>query len=97
MFLATACSVEKNTGATRFYHSLTARYNIYFNGNESFKAGVEKVNRSHNDDFGELLTLFEFSNPASAKAAAADMERTIQKMSKLITLKSITARPGRIP
>ena len=93
MFLATACSVEKNTGATRFYHSLTARYNIYFNGNESFKAGVEKVNRSHNDDFGELLTLFEFSNPASAKAAAADMERTIQKMSKLITLKSITARP----
>jgi len=93
LFLASACSVEKNTGASRFYHSLTARYNIYFNGYESFKAGVDKVNRAHNDDFGGLLTLFEFSNPSSAKVSAADMQATIQKMSKLITLKSITARP----
>jgi tetratricopeptide (TPR) repeat protein len=93
LYLVTGCSVEKNTRATRFYHGLTARYNIYFNGYESFKAGVEKVNNAHNDDFGDILTLFEFSNPSSAKVCAADMERTIQKMSKLITLKSITARP----
>ncbi|MFO7574737.1 MAG: tetratricopeptide repeat protein [Bacteroidales bacterium] len=93
LYLASACSVEKNTGATRFYHGLTAKYNIYFNGYESFKAGVEKVNRDHNDDFVDILTLFEFSNPSSAKVCAADMERTIQKMGKLITLKSITARP----
>lgn len=93
LYLASACSVERNTRATRFYHGLTAKYNIYFNGYESFKAGVEKVNRAHNDDFGDILTLFEFSNPASAKVCAADMERTIQKMSKLITMKSITARP----
>lgn len=93
LFLASGCSVEKNTGASRFYHGLTARYNIYFNGYESYKAGVDKVNRAHKDDFGEILPVFEYSNPASAQVATADMERAIQKASKLITLKSITARP----
>jgi tetratricopeptide (TPR) repeat protein len=85
--------VEKNTNLSRFYNSLTARYNIYFNGYESHRAGVDKVNNSHIDDFGEILPVFEYSNPASATVSAADMEAAIQKVSKLITLKSITAKP----
>jgi predicted negative regulator of RcsB-dependent stress response len=93
LFLSAGCSVEKNTGASRFYHSLTSRYNIYFNGYESYRAGVEKVNASHKDDFGEVLMVFEYSNPASVQVSAADMTRAIEKASKLITLKSITARP----
>lgn len=87
------CSVEKNTATTRFYHSLTAHYNIYFNGNESFKAGVAKVNQNHRDDYAEILNVFEYSDQTGAGAGASDMERAIQKASKLISLKSITARP----
>jgi tetratricopeptide (TPR) repeat protein len=93
LFLLSGCSVEKNTGASRFYHGLTARYNIYFNGYESYRAGIEKVNTNHRDDFGELLMVFEYSNPASATACAADMDNAIKKASKLISLKSITAKP----
>lgn len=95
LLAASGCSVEKNTGASRFYHSLTSRYNIYHNGYESYRAGIEKISRAHTDDFGNILMVFEYSNPASAQVAAADMERAIQKASKLITLKSITARPER--
>jgi len=87
------CSVEKNTSTTRFYHSLTSKYNIYFNGNESFKAGADKVIKSYKDDYSELLRVFESSDPAMAQVASADMDRAIQKASKVITLKSITARP----
>ncbi len=93
LLFSAGCSVEKNTGASRFYHSLTSRYNIYFNGYESYRAGVEKVNTAHKDDFGEVLMVFEYSNPASVQVSAADMTRAIEKASKLITLKSITARP----
>ena len=93
LLFAAGCSVEKNTGTTRFYHGLTARYNIYFNGYQSYLEGVEKVNANHKDDFGERLVVFEYSNPASAEVCAAEMERAILKSSKLITLKSITARP----
>ena len=94
LFLIPAgCSVEKNTGSTRFFHGLTSRYNIYFNGNESFKAGVAKVNAGHTDDFASLLRIFEYSDPATVSMCSADMERAVQKASKVISLKSITAKP----
>ena len=89
----TYCSVEKNTGASRFYQSMTARYNIYFNGNESFKAGLVKISKGYQDDYAELLRLFEYSDPSTASLCSSDMERAIQKASKLISLKSITAKP----
>ena len=87
------CSVEKNTGATRLYHGLTARYNIYFNGNESFKAGLLKISTQYKDDYGDLLRVFEFSDPSVISISRSDMETAIQKASKLISLKSITAKP----
>ena len=93
LLVATTCSVEKNTATTRFYHGMTARYNIYFNGYESFKAGVLKVNEGYRDDYAEILKVFEYSDPASASISGSDMERAIQKASKLISLKSITSKP----
>ena len=93
MLILANCSVEKNTGSTRFYHSLTARFNIYFNGYESFKAGLKKISDGYTDDYGDLLKVFEYSDPATASLCNADMEKAIQKASKLITLKSITAKP----
>jgi len=90
----TDCSVEKNTGSTRFYHSLTARYNYYFNGYESFKAGLNKINTGYSDDFSGILRVFEYSDPAIVTMVASDMERAIQKASQIITLKSITAKPN---
>jgi tetratricopeptide (TPR) repeat protein len=88
-----ACSVEKNTGASRFYHGMTAKYNIYFNGYESFKAGLIKIENGYADDYAEILKVFEFSDPSTPSLCSSDMERAIQKASKLISLKSITAKP----
>ena len=89
----TYCSVEKNTGASRFYQGMTSRYNIYFNGYESFKTGLVKIARGHQDDYAEMLKVFDYSDPATANMCSSDMERAIQKASKLISLKSITAKP----
>lgn len=72
---------------------MTARYNIYFNGYESFKSGLDKVINGNKDDYAELLKVFEYSDPSSPSRCTADMERAIQKASKLISLKSITAKP----
>jgi len=90
---ATTCSVEKNTGASRFYHGMTARYNIYFNGYESFKVGLIKIENGYSDDYAEMLKVFEFSDPSTPALCSSDMEKAIQKASKLISLKSITAKP----
>jgi tetratricopeptide (TPR) repeat protein len=87
------CSVEKNTGASRFYNSLISKYNIWFNGNEAYKAGVAKVRASHRDDYTSIIPVFEYTSPESVRAASSDMERAMQKASKVISLYSITARP----
>lgn len=93
LFVAASCSVEKNTATTRFYHGLTARYNIYFNGKEHFLAGVSKVNNAYIDDYAQMLNLFEFSDPNTVSACSSDMDAAMVKASKLIKLKSITALP----
>jgi len=72
---------------------MTSRYNIYFNGYESFKAGLDKIAKGYRDDYAELLNVFDFSDPATASLCSSDMERAIAKASKLISLKSITAKP----
>ncbi len=93
LLLAATCSVEKNTGASRFYQGMTSKYNIYFNGYESFKAGLQKISSNYTDDYGEILKVFEYSDPSTAKLCYSDMETAIQKASKVISLKSITAKP----
>jgi hypothetical protein len=87
------CSVEKNTRTSRFYQGMTSRYNIYFNGNESFKAGAERVDAGYRDDFSGILRIFEYSDPSTQSICSADMERAVQKASKIISLKSITVKP----
>ncbi len=78
---------------TRTYHNVTARYNIFFNGNESFKKGLNRLEDSYDNDFTKILPLFLYTDESMASSIAPDMERTIQKATKVITLHSITAKP----
>ena len=89
------CSTEKNTRVSRAYHNVTAHYNVYFNGLESLKSGVEKINNSVDDDFTKLLPIFKSSDPGTGNVAKSDMENAILKASKLIKIHSITKKPKR--
>lgn len=95
IFFLAACTTEKNTTTSRAYHNMTAHYNVYFNGKESMKSGVSKINNSVNDDFSKVLPIFKSSNPSTAKAATSEMETAIVKGSKLIQSHSITKKPKR--
>ena len=89
------CSTEKNTRVSRTYHNITAQYNIYFNGKESLKAGVERINRSVEDDFTKLLPIYKSNDPGTGQVASSEMEYAIMKASKLIKIHSITKKPRR--
>ena len=93
LLLAASCSTEKNTSTTRTYHNVTARYNIFFNGNESFKKGLKRIEDSYDNDFTRILPIFLYSDESMASSIGPDMERTIQKATKVITLHSITVKP----
>ncbi len=91
--LLTECSTKHNTLMTRTYHNITSKYNIYFNGNESYKKGIKKMNEALKNDYTTLLPIFPFPNAASSSSASSEMERTIKKSYKVIALHSITAKP----
>jgi len=95
MIALSGCSVEKNTRLTRAYHNITSHYNVYFNGNESLKSGVERIETSIQDDYTKILPIFKSSEPGTATAATSEMEYAVQKASKLIKLHSITKNPKR--
>ena len=95
LFFLAGCTTEKNTTMSRAYHNLTAHYNVYFNGKESLKSGVDKIDRSVEDDYSKVLPLFKSSNPTTAKAATSEMDNAIVKASKLIQSHSITKKPKR--
>ena len=79
---------------SRNYHNLVSRYNIYFNGIQSYKKGIRKLNDQYRDDFTQVLPVFKFGNLTAVSIVAGDMDRSITKASKVITLHSITAKPN---
>lgn len=91
--LFSACSTEKNTLISRSYHNITSKYNIFFNGYESFKKGVEKAEKNIDDNYFQILPVFYFSDESIAQSVSSDMDRALAKATKVITLHSITAKP----
>ena len=89
-----SCSTKKNTRVSRAYHNLTAHYNAYFNGKESYKEGIISIKENLQDDFSKILPVFIYDNPSST-SVSGQMERAIKKSIKVINLHSITAKPKR--
>jgi hypothetical protein len=94
LMVLSACSTKKNTLLTRSYHNLTSKYNIYFNGNESFKKGDKRLYANLQDDYADLLPVFPPVGNPGESAVVGDMDKSIKKALKLITYHSITVKPN---
>lgn len=88
-----SCTTQKNTPITRTYHNVTAQYNVYFNGNESYEGGLRKIEKDYKDNYSILLPIFKYSLDDAVKLASSDMDRTLSKMGKTIAVHSITVKP----
>ncbi len=93
-FVINACSTKKNTAYRRFYHSTTAKYNIYFNGYESFKAGAKKIELV-SENYTTILPIFKCEDENIKSVASSDMDLAVKKAVKAIKLHSITVKPKR--
>lgn len=89
----TTLNLKKNTWATRTYHNTTSKYNIYFNGNEAFLEGLEKIEENNVDDFSQVLPIFEDGIHENYKSSAGEMDYAIEKANKIIQLHSIKVKP----
>ena len=93
ILLLCSCSTEKNTSQSRWWHSFTARYNTYYNGNLAYiDASLEKE-QGNKDNFTEMIPLYTVSNKSSKEIGKGNFDKAIEKSQKAIKLHSIKRRP----
>ncbi len=93
LMVVSSCSTQKNTSGTRFYHSLTARFNTMYNGKTAFDEGSEAQYNGHKDDYTRLLPMFISTNKSTANIGKSNFETAITKSEKAIKVHSIKKRP----
>lgn len=93
MGIMVSCSTKKNTRMTRFYHSLTAQYNIMYNGEVAFEKGWNAQVEGHKDDYNNLLPMYISTNKATASMGKGSYATAIEKAEKAIKLHSIKVKP----
>ena len=97
VILFSSCSTQKNTGVTRAYHQMKVKYNILYNGNNTYEDGLKAIRDANTDDYSQILNLYPVSNHKAAEASASQMDKTIEKCRKCIKLHSIKSKPKRNP
>ena len=84
IMLLSSCSTKKNRWVNRKYHNTTAKYNGYFNGKESIKKGLNKINENSEDDYSQIITVFKEKDLSASKSAHSYMDKAIRKGSVVI-------------
>ena len=87
--LIASCSTKKAKWANVQYHNTTCHYNVWWNGNESLKAGLEKIQKNSVDDYTNFLPVEKIATEEVARSVNPEMDRAIEKGVKGITKHSI--------
>ena len=83
------CSTEKAKWSNITYHNTTCHYNVWWNGNESLKSGIKKLNAAAQDDYTSLLPVEQLGTPDNARSINPEMDRAVEKGVKGIKKHSI--------
>ena len=87
--LLASCSTQKAKWANVQYHNTSCHFNVWWNGNESLKAGVLKLEKAHADDYTQILPVYKLGTKEQAMSVYGDMDRAVEKGVKGITKHSI--------
>lgn len=89
LLLCAGCSTEKATWGNIRYHDLTTHYNIWWNGNESLKKGVEDMEKAAKDDYTQILPVMVVGSKEANMSFNPQFDRAVEKGVKGIKKHSI--------
>ncbi|MGB4655718.1 MAG: tetratricopeptide repeat protein [Bacteroidales bacterium] len=89
VLFVTGCSTKKNTTFTRAYHNLTTHYNVYWNGEESFKEGKKILNEGILENYNLVLPVNYYGSADMARKIYPHMDKAIEKGQKAIPKHSL--------
>ena len=84
-----SCSTQKATWSNIQYHNLTTHYNIWWNGNESLKKGVEEIETRCKDDYTRMIPVVKLGTKEEVMPIYPNFDRAVEKSLKGIKKHSI--------
>ena len=84
-----SCSTTRDNFFSRTYHQTTAKYNGYFNANESVKAGIRKIKSAHKENYQFIIPSDKINRTDIDGQVFPNMDRAIEKTTKVITRHSM--------
>src|ERR1700722_7328131 len=85
-----SCTTQKNTWLTRTFHNTCAHYNGYFWGKLAFDEGMDNLNKTHKDDYSDIIPVYVYPDEKEAPALYPNMNRAIKKADTMIQKHTIT-------
>jgi len=92
LLLSVSCSTRKNNFATRTYHTVTAKYNVNFNGKEALEKAIADLNKKKQDNYLEVLPIFYYTPKQDLSSVFPSLDKAIEKASKAVYKHSILVR-----
>ncbi len=87
-----SCSTSKDRFLNRAYHRTAAHYNGYFNGVESLKEALLKLEKNHNEDYSSLLPTTVLGDAKQAQKIFPQLNRVIDKAANVVEFHSMDFR-----
>lgn len=95
LLAAGGCSTQKNTSVSRAFHNVTAKYNYFFNANESYNNAIQRAEASYDYNYTFPLPVMLLGDKQVVSMVGGDMDRAITKCTDMISRHSITVKPER--
>lgn len=85
-----ACDKNRDTFLNRSYQNMVAHYNVYFNGEQKLEETRYSLEKSHVDDYSQVLDIFPYGSEANRKSQSGNMDEVIKKASRVIAERPIS-------
>lgn len=70
----------------KLWHNTTAHYNGYFNADELMTASFQTLEDQHQDNYNQMLPMYEYIATDNHQAVASDLDEAIKKVSVVVNL-----------
>ena len=92
MIFMASCSTQRNTITNRTFHSISTKYNGFFNARESYREGITQLALLHEDNYENVLSVFRYGGEEAATRVAGNMDVAYRKASTAIRRHSMNIR-----
>lgn len=91
LLLLAGCSTTNHAPLpSMVYHDITGHYNAYFNANERLKAVYVTMDKTHKDNYKEILPLYTYSDPKEASAVSGELDEIEKHLTNSVQIHKVS-------